>query len=570
MMMRKHHFLEFAKDTDNVWRLFNHMNDGLIITDDKRRILLMNPAYEELTGYTMEELYLKNPGFISSRQTPSHVFNEMREGLASKGTWTGELLNQRKNGELFWSYITITYIEKETPEESYYIGIMRDITERKKAEDEASFLAYHDELTQTPNRHLFMEKGTEALQQAREDNHRAAVLFIDLDRFKKVNDSFGHHIGDQLLMEMSTRLRKALGERGMISRFGGDEFTVLIDKIEGDVYEEVQYVITEIFNTCNRPITLVDRHVYITASIGVSIYPEHGQDVETLMKNADSAMYQTKDEGRNNFQIYSDGMADYSPEYVEIESNLRQAIENKEIEPHYQLQIDTLLNQPYGVEALVRWEHPDRGIMSPGSFLPVAEQSGDIIPLDHMMLEAACRQMKEWHNEGFSHLTISVNISKLTFEDVYFEEKVRQVLKDTELPPERLCLEITENMAISNGEVAIWKLNQLKNIGVHVSLDDFGTGFSSLSQLKDFPVDELKIDKSFLSESDNQKINSTIIKLIVQMAESLNFSVICEGIETKEQLAQINKEGCYQAQGYYFSKPLAVQDLRSALDECLA
>ncbi|WP_179295646.1 EAL domain-containing protein [Bacillus sp. FJAT-45350] len=547
-------FEKFTSDSENVWKLFTFMKDGLIITDYHQRIVAINPAFEKITGYKYKEVYMQNPKVLQSGKTEPKTFHSMWESLSNEGTWTGEIINKRKTGEEFWSYITITYIKKKRKEDCYYIGIMRDITEQKQNEKKISHLAYHDTLTQLPNRALFVKKLRQSLKEASESNKKLALLFLDLDRFKNVNDSLGHQAGDQLLLEVSRRLQQVIGDRGIVSRFGGDEFTILLHPIESE--DEVHKCINNIFHSLDLPIEVVGESIYITLSIGASFYPEHGSDIHTLLKNADSAMYRTKDEGRNNFQFYDHDMNEGSLEKFYLEHELHRAIENNEFEVHYQLQVDVQTGMPYGVEGLIRWNHPKKGLISPAQFLPLAEDTGLIVQMDHWVMKTAFAQTKKWHEKGHSDLMISVNISKQQFESYHFIDKVKQTILETRIDPHLVCLEITENMAINNVEQAVNKLTELKEMGIHVSLDDFGTGYSSLSQLKNFPIDTLKIDQSFVRTQSGGGKNDAIVKLIIAMAKSLNFTVTCEGVETEEQLILIRNEGCHHAQGFLFSKPL--------------
>ncbi|OLO42325.1 hypothetical protein BTR23_03630 [Alkalihalophilus pseudofirmus] len=554
---------KFANDPDNVWHLFNHMNDGLMITDYKQNIIAVNPSFEKITGYIFGEVVNKNPKFLQSGQTARSVFNEMWEKIRTEGTWTGELINQRKNGEQFWSYITITHIKKQRVEDSFYIGIMRDITERIKAEKRVSYLAYHDDLTQLPNRALFKKHMKETLLHAKHNNEKFALLFLDLDHFKKVNDSLGHHVGDLLLQHIATRLKEVVGEHGMVSRFGGDEFTILLHPLPNkwSAYEMVKRII----QSFQKPVDCAGEKIYSNTSMGISFYPDHGLDFHTLLKNADSAMYQAKQEGRSQFQEYNYTMNEGSRERLQLERELRTAIQEQQFQVYYQLQVDVDKGLPYGIEALIRWNHPKKGILSPAAFLSAAEETGLIVKIDDWVLRTACMETKKWHDQGFEDLVISVNISQKQFDRFDFVERVKHILNETKLNPVRLCLEITENMAITHINQAVDKLNKLKKIGVKFSLDDFGTGYSSLSQLKHFPINTLKIDKSFVQQSSEEQENHAIVKLIIAMAKSLNFSVICEGVETEDQLRLIKKEGCNHAQGYLFSKPLSFEKCGSVM-----
>ncbi|MFC5711483.1 EAL domain-containing protein [Thalassorhabdus alkalitolerans] len=556
-------FKELSFDSENIWRIFSHMNDGLVITDYKQRIIMVNPAYEKMTGYTYEEVYGKNPKFISSGKTSREAIIEMWDHLNTKGTWTGELFNKRKDEEEFCSFMTVTHVKKEPESDSFFIGIMRDITERKKAEEEASYLAHHDSLTGLPNRMAFEQMVEEAIEDGQGKGTKLGILFLDLDRFKRVNDSFGHQRGDVLLQEVSRRLYAAVKDHGKISRFGGDEFTILVEDTEEK--EETAVLLNKIFDSLRVPVRLEGQNLYLTTSIGVSFYPEHGESVEELLKNADFAMYQTKDEGRNNFSYYHEAMKDHSMEQFKLSNQLQEALEGEQLEVYYQMQMDVLSGEPHGVEALIRWNHPEKGTLSPALFLPLAEENGYLHEFDEWVLRKACIQVKNWQMEGFSNLSVSVNVSPPFFESDHFETIVNSALQESGLSPECLCIEITENNAIANLKESIRRIRRLKHKGVKVSLDDFGKGYSSLTQLKQFPVDIVKIDQSFVSQSNGNDENAAIVKMVIDIAKMMKLRVTCEGIETLEHYDLVKKQGCDFAQGYYFNRPVNSEECRELL-----
>ncbi|MDT8860411.1 EAL domain-containing protein [Alkalihalobacillus sp. MEB130] len=552
----------FSKDQKNIEILFNHMNDGLMITNNKREIVVVNPAFERMTGYSLNESVGKNPSFLQSGKTPRSTYIEMWDDIEKKGSWTGELLNKRKDGEIFWSFITVTEIKQPLDEDTYFIGIMRDMTSRKKQEELMEHLAYHDSMTQLPNR-IYFKKSLETAIAEVGPSEKIAVLFLDLDRFKKINDSFGHQEGDKVLIELSNRLKKVIGQKGLISRFAGDEFTIYIPYSDEVCLESL---IDEIFETIHVPFLVSDQVFYLTLSIGISKFPEHGSNVDMLLKNADSAMYRTKDEGRNNYRFYKEEMNEKTADDLSLEAALRDALQNGELEVYYQVQVDLEHRKPFGVEALVRWNHPTTGVMPPISFLPLAEEMGMLADIDEWVLRKAVKQGSLWHNQGFTDLKVSVNISKPFFQVVNFTAIVKEVLAESAMKPSLLCLEVTENMAILQLQEIQEKLLALKELGVNVSLDDFGTGYSSLSQLNFFPIDTLKIDQSFV-RGKSTKEKKAIIKLIIAMAQSLNVSVICEGVETEEQIELIKNKGCTYAQGYFFSKPVPPNECEAIMHE---
>ncbi|GAE33660.1 putative bifunctional diguanylate cyclase/phosphodiesterase [Halalkalibacter akibai] len=545
-------FTRFAQNKKNVEILFNHMNDGLMITNSRREIVIVNPAFERITGYTMKEVEGKNPNLLQSGNMPRDTYEEMWDCIGSVGSWTGELQNLRKDGSLFWSFITITKVKQNQSEDCYYIGILRDITARKNQEDKLKYYAYHDILTKLPNRMFFTEALQLRLSTAKFNQEKLAILFLDLDRFKKINDSLGHQFGDDLLIQMANRIKTVIGDHGIVSRFGGDEFTVCLP------FEEEHQVTTtleKLTDQFRQPFVIHERAFYMTISIGMSIFPEHGSDVETLLKNADTAMYVTKEEGRDHFSIYEAKMNEKTSEQFSLEVDLVEALAQDQLEVYYQLQVDVDNEKPFGVEALIRWNHPTKGMLSPAEFLNVAEEIGILANIDEWVLKQAINQGKKWHEQGYPNLVISVNISRDFFKKADFLNKVNELLDDSRLNPARLCLEVTENFAVLHVEEIRNKLISLKERGIRVSLDDFGTGYSSLNQLNLFPIDTLKIDQSFVRGNDSKE-NGAIIKLIIALAKSLGVSVICEGIETAEQLSLIKNEGCDHAQGYLFSKPV--------------
>ncbi|WP_088104363.1 putative bifunctional diguanylate cyclase/phosphodiesterase [Halalkalibacter urbisdiaboli] len=546
-------FSRFAQSKENVLKLFNNINDGLMITNINREIIAVNQAFTKMTGYTIEEAEGNNLRFLQSELTKRAAFIDMWKTIEQFGTWTGEVTYRRKDETTFSAYVTMTKIDHTNPEECYYIGVMRDITTRKLDEKKLQNLSYYDSLTQLPNRDVFLQELTKALAESEAKDELLALLFVDMDRFKKVNDSYGHQAGDELLIKMANRIQNIVEDKGLLSRFGGDEFTVYLPQLKDKAM--VDNVVTQILEAFRIPFMVEGNAIYMTLSIGVCYFPEHGEDADTLLKNADSAMYRTKDAGRNHYQVYEQNMNEKTAEQLTFEGEFLQALHTDQLEVYYQLQVDVDAGIPFGVEALVRWNHPTLGVISPGLFLPVAEETGKMAELDEWVLNQACLQTKQWQEEGFQGLIVSVNVSAAFFKRKDFVSRVEAALALSQLEPKYICLEVTENTAILQIEDIQNKLWQLKNKGMCVSLDDFGTGYSSLSQLRYFPIDTLKIDQSFVRDS-KAKENEAIVKLIIAMAKSLGVTVLCEGVETEEQLGLIRNEGCNHAQGFLFSKPL--------------
>lgn len=555
-------FERFSSDYENVWHLFSETNDGLIITDDKRRIIIINPAFENISGYSSEELFLKNPSVFQSGQTSQEVFHDMWSMLSSNRTWTGELINRRKNGEIFYSHLTITYIKNSSLETGYYIGICRDVTKEKEEKKRIVKLAYYDFLTKLPNRAYFEELAKDQITMY--PGERMALLFLDLNQFKLINDTLGHFQGDLLLKELVNRLKVVFGVDGLISRFGGDEFLILLKNVksEKDVTEKLNACFSQL---SERPFILVGQSFFLTVSIGVSLYPEHGSDVEALIKNAGTAMHQAKMNQRNSYQFFAFGMETELYDQLVLGNELRQALEKGQFELYYQLQMDVQKESVLGVEALIRWNHPVKGVLLPGEFLGKAEEFGLIEEIDNWVMTNAFYQTYDWHQNGYPNLNVSVNISNQQFESPLFIERVKIALKETNINPTKVCLEITEKIALNDLDEAVEKLKQLNHLGVKVALDDFGTGHSSLSQLKNFPVDILKIDRSFIMQSTGEDRDAEFVKIIIHMAKHLNYDVVCEGVETESQLNFLRNEACDFAQGYLFSRPLDSDQLQDIL-----
>ncbi|PAQ15693.1 PAS domain S-box protein [Bacillaceae bacterium SAOS 7] len=430
------------------------------------------------------------------------------------------------------------------------VGSATDITDRKRYEQTIYRMAHYDALTGLPNRTMFIKELTNALQQAKTTGNKIALMFIDLDYFKKINDTLGHAIGDSLLIQVSKRLQKQLRKGDIISRFGGDEFVVLLKDIKRD---DVDFVAKRLLASLSMKFDFGRTEVYTSPSIGISIFPDHGKDQELLLKNADIAMYVAKQNGKNTYQFFNQELQDSLSRKLSLEIDLRKAIKQQQLQVYYQPKISALTNEIVGAEALVRWFHPELGFISPAEFIPIAEENGLISSIGDWVLTTACRQMKQWHEQGSEKLTISVNVSLRQFMQSNFALKVQHVLKETQLDTKYLELEITESMTV-DVNFALTILQQLKNLGIQISIDDFGTGYSSLKHLSDFPIDQLKIDQSFVRDL-NEK-NQAIIKTIINLAHNMGLAVIAEGVETKQHATFLKEQMCNQLQGYFFSRPL--------------
>jgi diguanylate cyclase (GGDEF)-like protein/PAS domain S-box-containing protein len=444
-----------------------------------------------------------------------------------------------------------------------YRGVSREITQQKVAEERIHFLATHDALTRLPNRVMFSEMVNHAIAGAKINNSKFAILFIDLDRFKYVNDTLGHEAGDRLLQEITARFKQTLRPTDALARLGGDEFVILLKETKSG--EKIGTVARKIMSSTMKPIMLSNQECRVTASIGISVFPDHGEDEQTLMKNADIAMYYAKEEGKNNFQIYSSNIRSHSLERLALEANLRNAMERSEFSLHYQAKLDMRQSRITGVEALLRWNSPALGMVSPNHFIPVAEETGMIVQIGKWVLREACEQNVAWQRQGLPSVCVAVNLSVRQFADENLLQDIAAVLQETGLAPHLLEIEITEGLVVHNPERAIKLLTAIKRMGVRLAIDDFGTGYSSLAQLKNFPIDTLKVDRSFIRDIATNAEDKAITEAIIAMGKTLSLTVVAEGVETQEQEAFLRAHACDEMQGYYFSKPVVADEFAALL-----
>lgn len=519
------------------------------------KVVYVNPRLCEMTGYTYEEVIGFNlTDFIFPEDLPNVQENIQKLFFNEMVSVTNQFRVVCKDKKSVSLEVFGSKIDYEGNEA--IIGTAIDITDRKNTEQMIKHMAYHDQLTDLPNRYLLREKVDELIGDSNALNTSFSLLFLDLDRFKIVNDTMGHEIGDKLLIEVSSRLRDCLDEKDIIARYGGDEFTILLPQSSVDRAREVA---VSILTSLSKPLQLSYHEVFVTPSIGISLFPDHGLTYDMLIKHADLAMYFAKSLGKNNYQFYTNDLKDQSQYELDLEIKLRKALDRNEFILYYQPQINLKTNQIIGAEALIRWEHPEKGLISPAEFIPIAEETGLIIQLGEWALRTACRQNKKWQDAGLPPISIAVNISAKQFFQPNLAELVEKILFETELEARYLELEITESMTM-DVERAIATLIDLKKIGVKVSMDDFGTGYSSLNYLKRFPIDKLKVDQSFIRDSTTDPNDETIVKTIIAMAHNLKLQVIAEGVETKEHVYFLLQQKCMQAQGYFFSKPVSAED----------
>ncbi|VAX07065.1 diguanylate cyclase/phosphodiesterase (GGDEF & EAL domains) with PAS/PAC sensor(s) [hydrothermal vent metagenome] len=554
---------ELNEKNEQLTRIFESTLEGILITDEKGVIQSVNPAFTLITGYSAAEAIGQTPAMLKSDRHDAEHFRAMWQALVQNGQWEGEIWNRRKNGEIYPQWLVLTAIMDNEGNPSQYVGLFNDITEQKKNEERIRHQAYHDALTELPNRLLFNDRLQVALAQARRTDEQLAIMFIDLDRFKNINDSLGHSVGDQLLQGMAQRLLDCTRDEDTVARMGGDEFTVMLPRIR--LLGDVDQVARKVLDGLSKPLRVEGHELVVTASIGISLYPDDGKQAEALMKNADSAMYSAKEQGKNKYQFYSADMNASAMEHFTLETQLRHALEHEEFVLHYQPQVEINSGRLIGFEVLVRWQHPELGLVLPGKFITLLEETGLIVPVGEWILNQACRQNHAWREAGLAPVRVAVNFSSHQFREVPVSQVVAQALKDSDLSADGLEVEITEGVLMDDIEQSCETLQQLRDMGVAIAIDDFGTGYSSLSYLKQFPVDMLKIDLSFVRDITCNPQDMEIVTSIIAMAHGLELGVIAEGVETEEQLQLLSELGCDQIQGYLTGRPLASEQATELL-----
>jgi len=542
-------------------RVFEDSMGGIIIMDGAGRILRANKGFSQLTGYSAEEMIGRDLDELDTGEHGPLFYNRIRAIIRARGFWQGEVWERRKGGALFSAWLTITEVKNAGGGTSNYIAMFADITEKKSAEEHIFRLAHYDTLTGLPNRVLFQDRLRQALIQARRYRQHLALFYIDLDRFKPVNDTLGHHLGDMVLKEVGSRLSAHVRDSDTVARMGGDEFTVLLSGIsrEQDPIRSVTYVAEKLIKDLARPYRIEDHEVVLTASIGIVCYPQDGEKAEELVRNADAAMYHAKAQGKNLLQFYESGMNQRAKERMRLELELRKALEQGELELLYQ-PIILLENGAIGsVETLLRWHHPRHGLLQPSQFVHIAEETGLIVALGDWVLDQACRQMGWWLRAGLSLNRIAVNLSLRQVRAGGVAQRVEGCLEAHRLQARHLCLEITESTFIDSKDSSISTLEALNDLGVSLAIDDFGTGYSSLAQLRKLPIATLKIDKSFVEDIPADAENAEIVAAIIAMAHRLQLRTIAEGVEHSDQLEYLRDLQCDMIQGYLFHEPLSAE-----------
>ena len=556
-------------------------HEGIMITDASRNIIRVNKAFEEITGYSAEEIIGINPRILKSGRHDDKFYASMWDSINTTGTWQGEIWDKRKDGEIFPKWLSITATKGRDGKVTNYVSMHTDITERKAAEAEIENLAYYDPLTQLANRRMLIYQLGMILSSSARNKRIGSLLFIDLDNFKVLNDTLGHDIGDQLLQQVAQRLKACLrtydsmmrlDEYDGVARLGGDEFVVILEDLSNDEMEaasKTRVVGEKILATLNKPYLLTDHEYHSTASIGATLFQGNQQTIEDLMKQADIAMYHAKKDGRNSLNFFDPRMQKTINKRVSLEKELREAINQRQFHLHYQIQVNNE-GAPLGAEALIRWKHPQKGYIPPSEFIPLAEESGLILAIGKWLLEESCAQLMEWQqNVHARDLALSINVSANQFHQADFVEQIKAAIIKYDIPPGRLKLELTESMLLENIEDTIVTMNALHDIGVMLSLDDFGTGYSSLQYLKRLPLDQIKIDQSFVRDITFDDSDKAIVDTIITMASNLDLDIIAEGVATEEQRQLLLSSGCVNYQGYLFGKPVPIDEFEARLKQAV-
>ncbi|MFI8337737.1 phosphodiesterase DibA [Pseudomonas taetrolens] len=539
--------------------VFDCTREGVLVSDRSGVIVHVNRALVEITGYTPEEVLGRRPSMFKSGRHGPEFYQTVFKSLQDHGNWHGEIWNRRKSGEIYPQWQTVRAITDAKGQVSHYVAVFSDISAIKKSQTDLVRLAHHDPLTDLPNRLLFTDRAEQALAFSRRHNCGCALLLIDLDHFKIINDSLGHNVGDLLLKAVGDRLQSVFGKNFTVARLGGDEFAVLAESCA--LVAQAVVMAQQVLELMKGAFE-VDKHpLFVSASIGISVFPGDALNAEQLLRNADSALFKAKSAGREGYALYTEELTTHAQYRVEVASDLRRALERHELRVFYQPVHDLRTSRLIGVEALVRWEHPQRGLLTPGEFIPVAERTGLIAEIDAWVLEQACLQMRQWQSSGIHLSFVAVNISSRLFTRPELYTLVSTVLADTGLDPALLELEVTESAVMEDSHVALEQMHRLRALGLRLAIDDFGTGFSSLLRLKQLPVQKLKIDQGFVAGLPQDNDDAAIVRAVIALAQSMGLQVHAEGIEQVEQAQFLLDFNCDLGQGYWFGRPVPAQEL---------
>lgn len=543
-------------------KIFESSHDSIMITDMAGTIISVNPAFTEITGYSAEEVIGKNPRLLKSGRQDAEFYGEMWRSLLRDGYWAGEVWNRRKDGGSYAGRLSITTLRNDAGQPTHFVGVTSDITEFKMAQERVRHLAYYDQLTGLPNGSLMRERVNQLVFSSQRERREFALLFIDLDNFKQVNDTLGHHVGDLLLQTVAQRLRSSVRELDTVARMGGDEFVVILPDVD---QVAAQRVARKIIGQVTASYGIASHKINVTTSLGISMFPADGLDVEVLLKNAELALYQAKLRGKNDLAFFTSNLMAMAVERMQLESELRQALLNEELVLYYQPQVSLTTRKVVGLEALVRWPHPQLQMVPPDQFIPIAEESELIVELGEWALHEACRQLRQWQRAGLNIVPVAVNVSARQMRKPDFPEVVEAALRKNGLGPQYLELELTERAVMADVDETVAMMQRIGKLGVKFAVDDFGTGYSSLSYLRHLPLDKLKIDKSFVQDVAVDEGDREIANTVIQLAHGLKLAVVAEGVETTQQMSILLGQGCDTAQGYLFSRPLPPEELAAYL-----
>ncbi|HXR02800.1 MAG TPA: EAL domain-containing protein [Pseudomonas sp.] len=539
--------------------VFDSTLEGVLVTDANGLIVHVNRAFMEITGYQQDEVLGLTPSKFKSGRHGPDFYERMYKTILSAGQWSGEIWNRRKSGEIYPQWQSIRSIKDDNGVITHFVAVFSDITTIKHSERELALLAHYDALTGLPNRLLFTDRAEQAQTHARRNKQSLALLLIDLDHFKHINDSLGHNVGDEVLKAVSERLMKLVGKGLTLARLGGDEFALLIENPQQAM--QAAELAQSVLDGLREPFVLADQSLFLSASIGISLFPNDALSAEQLLRNADAALFQAKSQGRESYALYTQELTAHAQQRVELTSELRRAIAHNELRVFYQPVHNLQTRRIEGVEALVRWQHPQRGMVSPAEFIPIAEQSGLIADIDNWVLTQACRQTCQWLSDGIELSFVAVNVSSRLFGRGDLDRRVAKVLGETGLAPEYLELEVTESAVMDDPEQAIEQMHRLRELGLKLSIDDFGTGYSSLLRLKRMPVQKLKIDQGFVAGLPDDEDDIAIVRAIIALAQAMGMRVLAEGIEQAEQARFLLHNQCELGQGYWFARPTPAEQI---------
>ncbi|KMN41703.1 EAL domain-containing protein [Lysinibacillus capsici] len=551
--------------TTLILKIFENVSEGIMITDEYKKIVMVNPAFEFVTGYTCDDVVGKTPAVLQSGVHELPFYLEMWEQIRQEGIWQGEIWNRRKTGDVYPEWLTIVCVTNDEGEVTNYCGIFTDLSERKIVENELEKRLLTDSLTDVSNRFAYIERMDNLLESTSAISHSVqhAIYFLDLDRFKQINDTLGHAVGDSILIEVANRLKKLLKNKDIIARYGGDEFVITLTNVK-NVKEAAKFA-EQIISSIEQPMMINDQEVFISTSIGISVYPVDSKNTEELINCADRAMTYSKKNELNGYSFYFDELQTDAQRVLLLDSELRRAIENREFELHFQPKISMENEQIQGLEALVRWNSERLGFVSPAEFITYAEDTGLIIPLSELIIEKACEAVIQMQQYGWK-TPVAINISSIHFKQQNFLESIQTILERYNMPANNFEIEVTERTVMNSANETVSKLVRLKQLGFKISIDDFGTGYSSLSYLVRFPLDCLKIDRSFIQHIGSLDEKQAVVDAIIQMSHRLKMKVVAEGVEQAQQVDILRKMNCDIIQGYYYSKPLPLNELMEFME----